>query len=132
MPATPTWTGDRSSAYYTHGDYTVQRDRAAGVWYIWRADGLSLGEERTLKLAKAAVEQHEAIATAERKWDVAIEAAKAERSDVDLPASMQSMYDAADCADQAQADGQINDEAAWYLFAVGVAANDDRSAHLFA
>jgi hypothetical protein len=128
MTATTTWTGDRSSAYYTHGDYTVQRDRAAGTWMIWLR-GEYVGTERTLKLAKAAVEHLET--TAEQKWDLAIDAARAEQSGPDLPASLRSLYDAGDCADQARADGQI-DDAGWYLFAVGVAANDDRSAHLFA
>ena len=56
--ASRSWAGDRSSAYYTHGDYTVQRDRAAGDWLIWH-HGEYLSTERTLKLAKATVEQHE-------------------------------------------------------------------------
>ena len=62
-------------------------------------------------------------ATAEQKFDAAIDSARAESSDALL-----GLMDAADCADQAAIDGDGD----WYAFAVGVAAHDPRSRHLFA
>jgi hypothetical protein len=64
----------------------------------------------------------ETDAAAEGKWDAAMELARVESG-----AAYQAMCDAADCADGMHPD--FDD--AWYCFAVGVAANDDRSAHLF-
>lgn len=71
--------------------------------------------------------------TAEQRWDMAIEAARASRPTASISDAEQAFYDAADCADQAVVDGSIpNDTEAWYAFAVGVVANDPRSADLFA
>lgn len=60
-------------------------------------------------------------ATAEQKWDLAMVAARAERSTY-LADAEQSMCDAASCADQAVADALIpaGDEDAWYSSPTGL------------
>lgn len=60
--------------------------------------------------------------SAEAKFDAAMEAARGEDT-----LALLALSEAAECADVADLDGD-----AWYVFAVGVAADDPRSAHLFA
>ncbi|GAA0738417.1 hypothetical protein Drose_04565 [Dactylosporangium roseum] len=72
-------------------------------------------------------------ATAEQQWDRAIEAARLEPTESPLAVreALLALDEAADCADRAVIDG-VCDAGTWYAFAVGVAAHDPRSAHLFA